>query len=460
MRKLKLLLTTAVIAITVMLCCSINAFALTDGDWEFQLLDNEATITGYIGEGDNEVVIPDTLYGAKVTKFDIKDNKVINNTKTVIFPATVQSVSKIVGATVESVIIPEGVEEIAPGAFKDCKSLKSVSLPSTLKRILQGSFGGCESLKELKFPSGLEEIKSYPYHVSPGSTFDGSGIETVDLSHTNASLGEYLFYKCKNLKTVKLPENIKEIPSHLFYESSLEHIDIPSTVESIQGWAFAKSPIKDIILPTSLKSIGNKAFYLCNNLDELIVPYGTEKIEVSAFERAEKLQSLFVPDTVTQCDGAFDYISDNCIVYCISDSKVAEECKKESISYLTDNSVNSGIHVYYNGKRISFHSYGQNPELLEGRTLVPLRSLFEAMGAEVDWDDATSTAIAKRDGVTVTIQIGASEIYKNGKAVSLDVPAQLMNGRTMVPARAIVEAFGADVEWNGNGRVVFITENR
>lgn len=112
----------------------------------------------------------------------------------------------------------------------------------------------------------------------------------------------------------------------------------------------------------------------------------------------------------------------------------------------------------YNGKRVSFHSYGQNPELLNGRTLVPLRSIFEAMGADVTWDNATNTAVAKRGKVEVKITIGASEIYKNGKVVTIDVPAQLMNDRTMVPTRVIAESFGALVEWNDSGRTVLITE--
>lgn len=71
---------------------------------------------------------------------------------------------------------------------------------------------------------------------------------------------------------------------------------------------------------------------------------------------------------------------------------------------------------------------------------------------------ATYSALAKRNGIEVKIQIGANEMYKDGKAISVDVPAQLLNDRTMVPVRVIAEAFGADVEWNGNGRTVLITE--
>ena len=128
------------------------------------------------------------------------------------------------------------------------------------------------------------------------------------------------------------------------------------------------------------------------------------------------------------------------------------------MSYLTDNSVNSGITVLFNGTRISFHSYGQNPELLNSRTLVPLRSIFEAMGAEVECDGDTKTAVATRNGVTVKIQIGANEMYKGNEKIAVDVPATILNDRTMVPARVIAEAFGADVQWNANGKTVLINE--
>lgn len=80
------------------------------------------------------------------------------------------------------------------------------------------------------------------------------------------------------------------------------------------------------------------------------------------------------------------------------------------------------------------------------------------MGAKVEWDQETQTATATRKGTTVTVTIGQNEIYKNGNAIALDVPAMLIGGRTMVPARVVAEAFGANVEWNNNGRVVLITE--
>ena len=89
------------------------------------------------------------------------------------------------------------------------------------------------------------------------------------------------------------------------------------------------------------------------------------------------------------------------------------------------------------------------PTIVEGRTLVPLRAIFEAIGATVDWDGETSTATGVRGDTTVIIQIDNTTAYVSGEARTLDVPAQLINGRTMVPARFISEAMGCEVTWDG-----------
>ena len=87
------------------------------------------------------------------------------------------------------------------------------------------------------------------------------------------------------------------------------------------------------------------------------------------------------------------------------------------------------------------------PTLVGGRTVVPLRAIFEAIGANVEWDNDTRTATGTRDNTTVVIQIDNPTAYINSEARTLDVPAQLINGRTMVPARFISEAMGCDVTW-------------
>jgi hypothetical protein len=96
------------------------------------------------------------------------------------------------------------------------------------------------------------------------------------------------------------------------------------------------------------------------------------------------------------------------------------------------------------------------PTIVSGRTLVPVRAIFEALGATVDWDSTTRTATGTKDDTTVVIQIDSTTAYVNGTPVTLDVPAQIIDNRTMVPARFISEAFGADVQWNNDTQTVYV----
>lgn len=97
------------------------------------------------------------------------------------------------------------------------------------------------------------------------------------------------------------------------------------------------------------------------------------------------------------------------------------------------------------------------PVIVDGRALVPLRVIFESLGADVAWDNDTQTASAVRKDTVVTIAINNNIMYLNGEPNLLDVPAKLVNGRTLVPVRAISEAFGCNVSWNGDNRCVSIS---
>lgn len=101
------------------------------------------------------------------------------------------------------------------------------------------------------------------------------------------------------------------------------------------------------------------------------------------------------------------------------------------------------------------------PQLIDGRTMVPLRMIFEALGAEVSWDDETQTASGVKDDTTVKITIGEKVLYKNGKSIALDVPAQLVDdSRTLVPVRAISESFDVLVGWDDETSTVSLTSKK
>lgn len=93
-------------------------------------------------------------------------------------------------------------------------------------------------------------------------------------------------------------------------------------------------------------------------------------------------------------------------------------------------------------------TFDQPPVIVNDRTLVPLRAIFEALGVIVDWDEETQTIAAQSgDNTVIKLQIGSDKMLVNGEEKTLDVPAQKINDRTLVPVRAISESLGCTVEW-------------
>lgn len=96
------------------------------------------------------------------------------------------------------------------------------------------------------------------------------------------------------------------------------------------------------------------------------------------------------------------------------------------------------------------------PIVQGGRTLVPLRPIFEVLGAAVRWDAKTRTITGNRDNKAVILTIGNHQAIVNGNHVTLDVPPTVIGGRTMVPVRFIADGFGARATWDNRLRTVSI----
>ncbi|TCZ78134.1 copper amine oxidase N-terminal domain-containing protein [Paenibacillus albiflavus] len=97
------------------------------------------------------------------------------------------------------------------------------------------------------------------------------------------------------------------------------------------------------------------------------------------------------------------------------------------------------------------------PQQIDGRVMVPLRAIFESLGAEVGWDGSTQTITGKKDDIAVTLRLNDTKAEVGSKTVTLDVAATQIEGRTFVPARFVAESFGADVKWNESLKQVIIT---
>ena len=90
------------------------------------------------------------------------------------------------------------------------------------------------------------------------------------------------------------------------------------------------------------------------------------------------------------------------------------------------------VTVMYNGEKMTFDV---QPVIVNDRTMVPMRAIFEALGCSVSWDDATEQAIGIKNGKKVVVAIGNTTAYNGGKFIEIDQPPLLIDDRTMVPLR-------------------------
>lgn len=111
------------------------------------------------------------------------------------------------------------------------------------------------------------------------------------------------------------------------------------------------------------------------------------------------------------------------------------------------------ISVILNGNKLNFT---QSPVIENGTTLVPMRAIFEAMGATVDWNNDTKTVTSVKENTTISLTLNNNSAKVNDKEISLAVPAKLINGNTMVPLRFVSESLGAEVKWDGESRTITI----
>ena len=112
------------------------------------------------------------------------------------------------------------------------------------------------------------------------------------------------------------------------------------------------------------------------------------------------------------------------------------------------------VTVMVNGETIFFD---QNPVIIDGRTLVPVRFVVEKMGYKVEWDgDSQTVYIKNSESENVNFQGEGIKVVVNNELIDFDVEPVIVNGRTLIPIRAVVEKIGYYVEWDGSLQVVYI----
>ena len=222
------------------------------------------------------------------------------------------------------VTIPEGVQSIGFGAFRDCKSLSSLTLPTSLQSIGDSAFYGCSSLTSLTLPSILQSIGDGAFRYC-------KSLRSLTLPSSLQSIGDGAFTRCTSLRSVicnkfykvigqmllssdgtkviaywgensevTIPEGVQSIGDSAFRDcSSLTSFTLPSSLQSIGDSAFRDcSSLTSLTLPSSLQSIGDSAFYGCKSLRSLTLPSSLQSIGNSAFYGCKSLRPLTLPSSL------------------------------------------------------------------------------------------------------------------------------------------------------------------
>lgn len=116
--------------------------------------------------------------------------------------------------------------------------------------------------------------------------------------------------------------------------------------------------------------------------------------------------------------------------------------------------ADDGVTVIANGNTVDDKGI-----IVDGRTLVPVRGVFEEFGFEVEYDASTKTATLTDENTVVIMTNGKENFEINGKVITPDVPQQIIDGRFMLPLRAVGEAIGAEVGWDSDTKTASLTTN-
>ena len=121
------------------------------------------------------------------------------------------------------------------------------------------------------------------------------------------------------------------------------------------------------------------------------------------------------------------------------------------VEYLWDDAIK----IYVNGEQISTDT---NPVLVNDRTMVPIRAIAEKLGYSVTWFADTETVSMQKGSDLVQLSIDSKSMYHNSYNIIIDVAPLIYDDRTYLPVRAVAEAMGCKVDWNGSERAVYISQ--
>ncbi len=213
---------------------------------------------------------------------------------------------------ITSIIIPEGVKSIGNCAFEDCYSIESISIPNSVKIVGDWAFLACASLKSVEIPNSVLSIGDFAFQYC-------DSLETVTLGENVEVIGNSAFQYCEKLKNITIPASVIKIDDFAFqYCNALQFIEVSENNEyysSVNGVLFNKDKSNLIQYPAGLENllyrvpdsvtiINSYAFQYSNNLQEVIVGDNVKSIGHRAFYACESLKSVMIGEGITIIENA------------------------------------------------------------------------------------------------------------------------------------------------------------
>lgn len=226
-----------------------------------------------------------------------------------------------------------------------------------------------------------------------------------------------------------------------------EKFIIEDGITYLGDYIFFGGDVSEIYIPKSVTKIKGNAFGVIFDFDNTHVYYAGTESEWNALDRDS---DFYFEEAIMHYGAASNSSNVNSAPVTSTPQTSTATTTKATQTAPSSNAIK----VYIDNKIVSFDV---QPQLIGGRTMVPLRAIFEGLGATVEWDNNTQTVTAYNEVKIVKATIGSNTMTVNGANKTMDVAPMIVDGRTLVPARFVAEAFDCDVEWDGNTKTVSIT---
>ncbi len=330
----------------------------------------------------------------------------------------------------------------------------STGLDTTVAR---DNYITCYSDAIYLYPWGKEAYNSL-YYCSP----DGTDIQLVTTANqkTFTLFNNKLYYiesdgtNCRVMVSDKNGQNPQQLydwfGAKSIYQLTAEYVEYGDAANNIYRKFFADDRLKFMDEGSYANFCfddGGNLYY--HDFSKFFVL--TKSGEVVYLDNMDAINNATILGIV---DGNIYYMTDNKInvkSYEIFNAQQLADFDKAAENAKTKDEVS----VYLNGNKLDFT---QPPVIVNGTTLVPMKAIFEAMGATITWDANTKTVYANCNGKTLEMTVGKDYAILDGEVLSILTPAQIVNGYTMVPVRIIAQSFGVEPGWDEATRSVTINK--